>query len=300
MRLAAGIDGGGTRTTVECRSTDGAILCRETFGPFNLNSIGEERFTALWAEITAFLKAQGNCAALCVGAAGISNPQVQTLTALAMERAGITSWKLVGDHEIALHGALSGQPGCALIAGTGSICCGRNAAGVFIRTGGWGHLIDDGGSGYALGRDALAAVVRQWDGRGEPTVLSNLAAQRLGIKTPQELVAYAYSGDKSRIAAVAPLVGLAADAGDKTALSIYEHNGAELSALVTATAKQLELTNGKVALLGGLLTHDKHLRAALTADLAQKAPELRCVEPQQDAAAGAAMLALELLGKDLL
>ena len=149
MRLAAGIDGGGTRTTLECRSPEGAVLCRESFGPFNLNSIGEERFAALWAEIIGFLNAQGTCSALCAGAAGISNPRVRALTAQAMERAGIVRWKLVGDHETALYGALSGQPGCALIAGTGSICCGRNARGEFVRAGGWGHLIDDGGSGYA-------------------------------------------------------------------------------------------------------------------------------------------------------
>lgn len=295
MRLAAGIDGGGTRTTVECRKTDGTVLCRETFGPFNLNSIGADRFTALWAEITAFLREIGRCAALCVGAAGVSSPQVQTLTARAMERAGIACWRLVGDHEIALYGALSGRPGCALIAGTGSICCGRNAAGEFVRTGGWGHLIDDGGSGYAMGRDALAAVVRYWDGRGRFTVLSELVSRQLDLKTPQELTAYVYGGDKSRIAAVAPLVAQAAEQGDRTALDIYGRNAVELSALVTAAAERLGLETGEIALLGGLLDHDERLREAFMADLARKAPGLRCVEPRQDAAAGAAMMALNLL-----
>lgn len=298
MRLAAGVDGGGTRTTVECRRADGTVLCREVFGPFNLNSIGEARFTALWDEITAFLKEKGTCAALCAGAAGISNPQVQALTAQAMERAGIAGWRLVGDHETALHGALSGQPGCALIAGTGSICCGRNAAGEFVRVGGWGHLIDDGGSGYALGRDALAAVVRQWDGRGEATLLSELIPARLGTRTPQELIAYVYGGDKSRIAAVAPLVAQAAGQGDQAALRIYERGSAELTALVTAAADRLGLRVGEVALLGGLLSHDRFLREAFTADLARKAPGLRCVEPRQDAAAGAAMLALDMLREE--
>lgn len=298
MRFAAGIDGGGTRTTVECRREDGSVLCRETFGPFNLNSIGEERFTALWAEIAGFLGEKGRCAALCAGAAGVSNPRVQALTAQAMERAGISSWRLTGDHEIALHGALSGQPGCALIAGTGSICCGRNARGEFVRVGGWGHLIDDGGSGYALGRDALAAVVRQWDGRGEATVLSRLIPEKLGTGTVQELIAYVYGGDKSRIAAAAPLVEQAAGQGDRVALRIYERAGAELGALAAAAAGRLGLENGEVALLGGLLSHDKHLRAAFTADLARRAPGLRCAAPRQDAAAGAAMMAVDMLREE--
>ena len=295
MRLAAGVDGGGTRTTVECRRADGTVLCREVFGPFNLNSIGEARFTALWDEITAFLKEKGTCAALCAGAAGISNPQVQALTAQAMERAGITGWRLVGDHEIALHGALSGQPGCALIAGTGSICCGRNAAGEFVRVGGWGHLIDDGGSGYALGRDALAAVVRQWDGRGEDTLLSRLVVRELDLHTPQELVGYVYSGDKSHVAAVSRLVLEAALARDPVAESIYEKNGAELALLAAATARKLDMEQGKVALLGGQLVHDPLLRRILEAKLARSAPGLTCVDPEQDAAAGAALMALAKL-----
>lgn len=292
MRFAAGVDGGGTRTTVECRTMEGAALCREVFGPFNLNSVGEERFTALLEEIAAFLGKTGECAALCIGAAGVSNPRVRELTAQVMD--GVCPWRLAGDHEIALHGAHSGGPGLALIAGTGSICCGKNERGEAVRAGGWGHLIDDGGSGYALGRDLLSAVVRQWDGRGEETALTRLLLARLEIETPQELVAYVYGGDKSRVASLAPLAGQAAAQGDRTALDIYARNGAELGELVLAAAKRLGMETGEVALLGGLLTGDGCLREALTAWLAERAPGLRCIEPRQDAAAGAAMLALEL------
>lgn len=292
MRFAAGVDGGGTRTTVECRTMEGAALCREVFGPFNLNSVGEERFTALLEEIAAFLGKTGECAALCIGAAGVSNPRVRELTAQVMD--GVCPWRLAGDHEIALHGAHSGGPGLALIAGTGSICCGKNERGEAVRAGGWGHLIDDGGSGYALGRDLLSAVVRQWDGRGKETVLTRLLLARLEIETPQELVAYVYGGDKSRVASLAPLAGQAAAQGDRTALDIYARNGAELGELVLAAAKRLGMETGEVALLGGLLTGDGRLREALTAWLAERAPGLRCIEPRQDAAAGAAMLALEL------
>lgn len=292
MRFAAGVDGGGTRTTVECRTMEGAALCREVFGPFNLNSVGEERFTALLEEIAGFLGKTGECAALCIGAAGVSNPRVRELTARVMD--GVCPWRLAGDHEIALHGAHSGGPGLALIAGTGSICCGKNDRGEAVRAGGWGHLIDDGGSGYALGRDLLSAVVRQWDGRGEETALTRLLLARLEIETPQELVACVYGGDKSRVASLAPLVGQAAAQGDRTALDIYARNGAELGELVLAAAKRLGMETGEVALLGGLLTGDGRLREALTAWLAERAPGLRCIEPRQDAAAGAAMLALEL------
>ena len=69
------------------------------------------------------------------------------------------------DQETALAGALGAPCGMVLIAGTGSICFGRDAVVKQPGSGGYGHKIDDEGSGYALGRDALAAVVRAQDGR---------------------------------------------------------------------------------------------------------------------------------------
>lgn len=297
MRFTAGIDGGGTKTTVECRNAQGAVLCRKTFGAFNLNSIGEDAFRGLLAEITGFFSGLGGCGALCIGAAGVSNPRVRELTAEAVGQAGIRRWRLAGDHETALYGALAGGPGCALIAGTGSICCGRNAAGGFARAGGWGHLIDDGGSGYALGRDALAAVARQWDGRGEETLLAELIPAQLGTGSPQELTAYAYGGGKSRIAALAPLVQQAAEAGDPAARRIVAENAGELCGLVRAVMKRLGFERCETALLGGLLAHDTLLRRTLVGRLAEELPQARPTAPKMDAAAGAALMAY-MMGKE--
>jgi len=294
VEYIAGIDGGGTGTKLECRDGQNRVLCRRTFGPYNLNSIGEARFSALLAEITDALSKIGTCTALCIGAAGISNPGTRELTAAAMKRAGIRRWRLVGDHEIALHGALSGKAGCILIAGTGSVCCGRNEAGEFVRVGGWGHLIDDGGSGYALGRDAAAAVVRQWDGRGETTLLTDLIMEKLAVRTPQELTAYLYSGDKRRLAGLAPLVTQAASDGDSIALEIEARNGAELGRLACAAAARLGMAGCEVALLGGVLEHDCHLKAALIRYLEEHAPGLCCAAPRADALTGAVMMAAEL------
>ena len=181
MDFIAGVDGGGTKTKVVCAAPEGRVLDTAIFGPFNLNSIGPERFSALLEQLCAYLNGLGRCRALCIGSAGISNGEMTRLVEEAMRRGGIENWKLVGDQVIALNGALSGEAGIALIAGTGSICFGKNEAGEYARSGGWGHLIGDEGSGYALGRDALAAVARAWDGWGEETLLTRLLAQKLEL-----------------------------------------------------------------------------------------------------------------------
>lgn len=294
MRFAAGIDGGGTKTTVALRDLQGNALGRKAFGAFNLNSIGPARFSRLLEEITAYLRESGECVSLCIGAAGISNPTVRELTEQAMNMAGVARWKLVGDHEIALYGALEGMPGCALIAGTGSICFGRDGEGNTARAGGWGHLIDDGGSGYALGRDALKALVCAWDGRQEDSLLTRRITGELGIDSRQALIAYVYGGEKSCVAALAPLVEETAAQGDETARRILRDNAKALGELAAAVVKRLPGAVGEVALLGGLLSNDTHLRRETVKYLSAQLPGICPVAPRQDAAAGAALMALEL------
>lgn len=296
MKFAAGIDGGGTKTAVQLRDLNGNVLCCKTFGAFNLNSIGEVRFTALLDEITAWLREQGECVSICIGGAGISNPGVQRLVAEAMNRAEISLWQLVGDQEIALWGALEGKSGCALIAGTGSICFGRNEAGDTARSGGWGHLIDDKGSGYALGRDALEILVRSWDGRQEPTILTKLL-EEAGLNTREAFVAQVYGGDKSQVAAYAPMVEQAAELGDETARDVLRRNAGELGLLVKAVTRALNMETGEAALLGGLLTNDTILRRETITWLKKELPQITPVNAKQDAASGAAMMALEALSE---
>ena len=187
-----GIDGGGTHTRLELRDMENHLLRREEFGAFNLNSIGEDGFRQLLRQVFDDCGGMQECARLCVGGAGVSNPRVYEVLAQELERTGFTGkWKLCGDQEIALRGAMD-TPGLILIAGTGSICFGKNGAGETFRSGGYGHLIDDGGSGYALGRDVLSQAVREADGRSEGTEILNAVYSRLGVSDPGGIVSFVH------------------------------------------------------------------------------------------------------------
>ena len=223
MRYAAGMDGGGTKTVLEARAPDGRVLLRERFGPLNLNSAAAQAVRETMQGCTdALARLPGGleaCAALCVGSAGVSNPQARALLEQMLRRCGYRgALLLTGDQETALAGALGAPCGMVLIAGTGSICFGRDAAGKTARSGGYGHKIDDEGSGYALGRDALAAVVRAQDGRGPRTLLTDLVFAQLKVVDVGGLVQFTYDPqtDKKQIAALAPLVARAYEAGDES------------------------------------------------------------------------------------
>ena len=166
--LYCGWDGGGTKTEV-CLLDETGRIASAVFGPLNPNGAARDRVPETVKACVNYMKEQAGSlseiAGLVVGMAGISNLSARSLLENALADVGWTGpLRLLGDQEIALAGAVEG-PGMLLIAGTGSVCCGRDAAGNLFRVGGYGYLIDDCGSGWAIGRDILSAVVRAEDGR---------------------------------------------------------------------------------------------------------------------------------------
>ena len=288
----AGIDGGGTHTRIEVRDMENQLVRRGEFGPFNLNSIGEAAFRDLLRKVFAWCGGMTGCDRLCVGAAGISNPNVKRILAEELENAGFTGkWYLCGDQEIALRGAMDG-PGIALIAGTGSICFGKNAAGETARSGGFGHLIDDGGSGYALGRDVLSCAARAVDGRSENAGILRLVCQRLN-GGPEKIVPFVYGPetDKSAIAKFSHIALEQAGRGDPEAQEILRKESLELAELVRAVQRRLDLAGCRIALLGGLIAEENPYRQTVAETLGAMGT---VISAEHNALWGAAQMAWEL------
>ena len=289
-----GIDGGGTKTRVEICTADGTPLRRETLGAFNLSDIGEDGFRRRVEEILALCGDMRDCGAMCVGGAGVSGAAAGSILREELAAHGFAGKLLLcGDHEIALSGAMR-TPGCILIAGTGSVCFGKNAARQTFRCGGGGHIIDDPGSGYALGRDALAAALQTEDGRLSANPLHDAVEAFLGgggIPGIFDYVYFSHRG-KSDIAALAPLVLQCAERGDAVSLSILRRGAAELARLAAAVTARLSLSGAPCALAGGLLAGDNVYRRMVCEALT---PVCRPAAPEHDALFGAVQLAAEAL-----
>ena len=287
-----GIDGGGTHTRIELRDMDNTLIRRGEFGPFNINSIGENAFRCLLRDVFAWCGGMEHCTRLCVGAAGISNPKVGQILTEELAVANFAGkWKLCGDQEIALRGAMDGE-GLVVIAGTGSICFGKNAAGQTARSGGFGHLIDDGGSGYALGRDVLSAAVRSIDGRVTDSGILVAVCDQLG-GGPEKIVPFVYSPetDKAQIARFSYIALELAERGDLEAAEILRREAGELAALVRAVQQRLGMAQCRIALLGGLLTEENAYRKVVAEELSVLG---QVVDAKHSALWGAAQMAWEL------
>lgn len=241
--------------------------------------------------------------AIGVGCAGVSNPVVRTFLEETFLRLGYGCPVFIfGDQEAAMFGAFGEEAGILLISGTGSICLGQTGKRERkYRAGGYGHLIDDEGSAYALGRDVLSAVVRAEDGRAEPTALKAAVFERLHISTLSELVGYVYAKDhtKKEIAGLASLLSLPGTRGDWAAERIMDKAAGELEELVKAVVGQME-DNGEPAeilreiflvLHGSVLEKNEGIRERLAARLRASCPNVKLREAASDAAKGAAGIA---------
>ncbi len=288
----AGIDGGGTRTTVVCGTAEGSPIDRKEFGPFNLNGIGKAAFCSLLGEIIGYLQSLGRCMGVCLGASGSDNTMLRELAEGAFSQAGIRL-RLLSDYEIAHSGAFGGEEGIVAIAGTGSVVYGRNKSGASFRCGGWGHLIGDGGSAYGLGRDALVAVAKAIDGYGESTVLSSMLSDKLGLRDQNSIISYVYSNDKRAVSSLAPIVEKACSASDPVATRIVEDNAKALVDCVLSVSRRLGMDRCRIALLGGLFEHETSFRRCFVHELERRKANLQVTSPLHNAAEGALLEAVK-------
>jgi N-acetylglucosamine kinase-like BadF-type ATPase len=210
--------------------------------------------------------------------------------------------RIVSDAKVALAGATGLRPGVVVISGTGSIAFGLNEEGETTRAGGWGWRLGDEGSGYDIGQKALIASLRDFDGRGPPTSLSEKVKTALGLGDLGELVDRVYNGDMGsrEVAALVHLVREAAGEGDEVATSIMEEAGEELGIAASAVIRRLGL-GGRfpVALNYGIVNCGGALRASLERTVRRGSPECEFIELRFPPQVGAALLALEELGVEV-
>lgn len=303
-----GLSGQGSVTHVNIASITGVVVQSFTVGAINLFFASQDEATQNMAE--AFVTAQmagypvRRCRQVCAGVAGLQyrgaslSTQLDPVLRGVMRRCGYTGDALLcTDEQIALAGALDGHRGAILIADNASACFGQNKAGLCHRTGGMGQLADDDGSAYAIGREILRAVARACDGRGPATALTAQVYRQFKLLSQADF-ARLLRGDTTtaeEICQLATNLASACQAKDQVALSVVDKAVEQLCQLVCPVIKRLMLQKGSLAVAGKVLLNDAFMGIAFKKKLAFIFPELQCVPPRQDGAAGAVLMAKERL-----
>ncbi|MEI5583770.1 MULTISPECIES: BadF/BadG/BcrA/BcrD ATPase family protein [unclassified Agromyces] len=152
-------------------------------------------------------------------------------------------------------GANGESEGVVAAVGTGVVVLGVGPTAI-ARVDGWGALLGDAGSAYWIGRAGLDAALRSADGRGPARSLLAAAVERFGRMERIYLELQADPDRVARIAAFAPAVTSAAEAGDDPALRIVGFAAQELADSIRAALERsgADPATARVSAVGRVVT----------------------------------------------
>ncbi|MDO9575766.1 MAG: BadF/BadG/BcrA/BcrD ATPase family protein [bacterium] len=300
-----GVDGGGTKTKAILANDRGEVLGEKEIGQSNYQIIGRENFKkTIIGLINDLIKdsriEKGKISKVSLGLAGVGRENEKKDVQNILRDAGFYSI-VENDAVIALIGALGGKSGVVIIAGTGSIALGKNESNEIARAGGWGYILGDEGSGFYIGKNALIYALKEYDGRGKKTILTEMIKQNLKISNTEEVIPMVYSGKLTRagIADLAKLVFKAARTGDKIANVILDKAGNELGLLAYAVIKRLKFKSKEVdiGLVGGIFKEKEYLLEPIKSVIPYN---INFKEPRFSPVVGALLMGLETINEDIL
>jgi glucosamine kinase len=250
--LYLGIDGGGSKCRAVIVSSDQQILGEGLSGPANplrgMKVATDSILSATQQALSCAGLAFNDMSRLVAGAglAGVNVPQYFQL---------FSDWQhpfktlhLTSDLHIACMGAHQGGDGAVIIVGTGS--CGlADVNGQLIELGGHGFPYGDNGSGAWFGMQLLHKVLLSLDKLAPQTMLADLLLQELAAANAMELVAHFMHATPTTYAKFAPLVFVAAEAGDETALQLVQQGAGFIADIAN---RLLSIQPPRLSFIGGL------------------------------------------------
>lgn len=261
-----GIDGGGTKTALLLCDLNGEPIRKAYADCSNPIDIGIEQATNILKHaIFDICDGIPFSSIVCfAGIAGGTSGGIQKELNEFLSSFGFLAFKTDTDNANIIAAGLGDRDGITLILGTG-VCSFLQKDRKHTQIAGRGYFLDNGGSGFDIGRDALIACYREKDGIGKQTMITTLISED-GFEDLQQLLFRIYDEGKKFIASFSRYVYIAAKNGDDTANEIIRRNMKNAAFFVLANAKNLSCKRIPLILAGGLTKEQLtlfHLKEAL-------------------------------------
>ena len=324
MSLVLGVDAGATKTFALVASEDGHIL------GFGQGGSGNHQVAGLELALAEIRRSSEEALARAgvsppvdlsfFGLAGADLPVDFALLTPAVEGMGVARQvRIKNDTMVALRAGLKRSWGVVVISGAGFNAGGIGPDGQEVQLPGLGALSGDWGGGGDIAREVIRLICRAWDGRGQPTVLTEMGLAALELPSVEELISQLYQSqlvlseaegfdyypgqfDQRRLLALVPLVFEAAYEGDQVAQDLLVRVGTEVGITANAVIRRLGLETTDVeVVLGGSVFKGKGplLIDTVTQVVHRVAPQATIVLPEFEPVVGAVFLALEGLGVEV-
>lgn len=304
-QFLVGVDGGVTATKTLVADLEGHIRGASiSFGCccYQIGGVDQAREQINQSVTRALAAAQAESDQVAFGCFGLSGadwPEDHILLSNI-----ITDLRLLPKHEVVNDTFIALRSGTTQPYGIGIVCgTGANAAAIDPQGQRWAfNSYSDWGGGLSLGKEALRAVLRSVDGRGQPTTLLRPVLDYLGYASTDDLLKDMWAGqlDGANLPGLSPLVFEAAEAGDEPARQLLIRLGKEMALYATALVRRfhMEASPVEVVLAGGLFKGKGNLFIdTLTEEIRRVAPAAQIVRPVFPPSVGALLLAFEADGR---
>lgn len=256
-----GVDGGGTKTCFTLINETGKVINKVIKGPSHPIQIGFENLEKLLREGLDEIINNSNISKEDIGRVhlglagyGIVKEIAEGILEVVNKVLNGIKYSISSDVRVAIAGALAGEDGINIVAGTGSIALAlRNNE--IIRCGGWGYSVGDEASAYWIGKKTIEVFSKESDGRIEKGPLYEIVKTNLGLTMDAEIISYVndkIKGDRIEIAKLAKLSSEAARLGDEGAIAIFNEAAVELVGMIKALLKNYDSKQVKVSYTGGV------------------------------------------------
>lgn len=274
--VIVGLDAGGTKLGVRVDTLDGSRIADVSL-PAEDWSASPAGSAARWLadRIRRAVPEGARVLAVGVGAQGCDTVEHCRELEHEFELLGYPA-TVVNDAEL-LVPAAGIERGIGIIAGTGSIAVGRDAAGETLFSGGWGWVIGDEGGAPAIVRDAtIAALLARDEGLPDDGLLNALQLA-FGVSSAPTLArAVNDTPTAENWGPRAIAVFAAADAGSARAARVIDRSAQRLAALVDQLVRRGAVADAVVA-AGSVIANQPRLFSALSARITRAHPALAVV-----------------------
>jgi N-acetylglucosamine kinase-like BadF-type ATPase len=275
MTYYLGVDAGGSKTYALVTDQNGSIMGAGEAGNGNHQTGYETARLNIRNAVEESMRKAGlvpdEIEYAMFGLAGADREADYKVLRPMIKELGFPRYDFVCDTMIALRAGTSRPYGVVLICGTGTNSAGRNRQGEFFQCGGFSYLFGDFGGGGSLSVEVFRSVIRAWDGRERPTLLTGLLLGNSNYDTVDAMFNDYLDHNRTPPVQIAKLAFEAAGKGDDVAQDILRHQGVELGKSASAVIRRLRMEQESfdVVLAGSIITRGEseiihaHIRSAV-------------------------------------
>ena len=289
MKYYLGIDGGGTRTTAAISDENGKLILKKAGKTINFYSVGMEVARDNLDNLINEIYSELDCdefESVFIGCSALDDKADEATLKALCGNIKAKAVEMNSDLYIALKSMGDTKCPCVAVCGTGSMAIGTDKDGNTVVSGGWGHIIGDEGSGYAIAVNALKLCCELCD-KGKNSPLLEAAESYFNVSDFRKAIDIIYSEETTKD----KIAGFASDIG-KLALTDSIAKDIVISE-AKAFAKTVLILLGKIGtcsalgLYGGIFVHNLSFTETFTSDIKADYPDLEIklltVPPEESA-----------------